>query len=245
MSLDTHYSNVADSVLLFDSSDTLFAPGEEFEYSSFGTVLLSAVMQEASGKDYQKAMQDQVFSPLGLQSTMPEPAVPLRKSQAPELATFYWHPDLQENKVTPWREVDLSHRLAGGGFISTSSDLVKLGIGFNSSQFISAKTRDAFWQPQSLNNGEVNEQNYAIGWRVRESDFGEGIGTLFQANHGGVTRGAQSWLMVIPEYNMSVAVNINAKTDQFWDFAKVSYDLVNLFLTHRKSLEAEQASQAE
>jgi CubicO group peptidase (beta-lactamase class C family) len=236
ISLDIHYENVADSVSLFDSSETLFAPGENFEYSSLGTVLLSAVMQEAANKPYQQLMQTQVLNPLDLQYTLPEPAVELRETQTPDLVTFYWHPDYDERRVAEWREVDLSHRLAGGGFISTSSDLVRLGIGFNSSEFISPRTREQFWTPQALNNGEVNEQNYALGWRVRESDFGKDIGTLFHANHGGVSRGAQSWLMVIPQYNMAVAVNINAKTDDFWEFAKVSYDLVKLFLQYRNKL---------
>lgn len=236
MALDSHYQDVADSVLLFDGSDLLFAPGESFEYSSLGTVLLSAVMQEALGETYQQAMQGRVFSQLGMQHTRAEPDMASRNSETANLVTFYWHPNDQSNQVAPWRDVDLSHRLAGGGYISTSSDLVKLGLGFNSPHFISQQTRDAFWIPQTLNNGQVNPQKYAIGWRVRESDFGDEIGTLFHANHGGVSRGAQSWLMVIPQYNMAVAVNINAKTDPFWDFGKVSFELVRLFLIHRHTL---------
>lgn len=237
ITLDSHYEDVTDSVALFDDSDLLFAPGESFEYSSLGTVLLSAVMQEAAGEPYQQAMQNQVLIHLDMQHTRPEPDIASRDSETPNLATFYWHSDDNSLEVAPWRDVDLSHRLAGGGYISTSSDLVKLGLGFNAPNFISPETRDAFWTPQTLNNGETNHQKYAIGWRVGESDFGEDIGTLFQANHGGVSRGAQSWLMVIPEYNMAVAVNINAKTDHFWDFGEVSYELVKLFLTHRKTLQ--------
>lgn len=236
ISLDKHYDNVADSVSLFDDSNHLFAPGVNFKYSSLGTVLLSAVMQQAAQISYQQSMQEEVIVPLNLHSTLPEPPVSLRKTHAPNLVTHYWQPNYNEDLVAKWREVDLSHRLAGGGFISTSVDLVKLGIGFNSSSFIGPQTREQFWTPQTMKNGEVNHQNYALGWRVRESDFGEQIGKLFHANHGGISQGAQSWLMVIPKYNMAVAVNINAKTENFWDFAKVSYDLVKLFLEHRGTL---------
>ena len=232
MALQTRYTDVAQSVDVFDGSDTLFAPGEHFSYSSLGTVLLSAVMQEAAQQSYQQAMIEKVLTPLHLTSTLPEPRVAEYAMQSPDIATFYWHPDHSESRVTPWRDVDLSHRLAGGGFISTSSDLVRLGVGFLNNDFVSTDTRDTFWTVQKLNNGADNEQGYAIGWRVRKSDFGASLGTLFHANHGGVSRGAQSWLMVIPQYKMAVAVNINAKTEEFWDFAKVSYELVRIFLTH-------------
>lgn len=242
--LNTHYDDVADSLAVFDDSDTLFAPGDRFEYSSLGTVLLSAVMQEASGVRYQRAMQEQVLNPLHMTHTMPEPAIGQRSVQSPDLATFYWHPEAGQDTVAPWREVDLSHRLAGGGFISTSSDLVKLGIGFNTANFISRPTREAFWTPQRLNSGEANEQGYAIGWRAHESDFGEGIGTLFYANHGGVSRGAQSWLMVIPKYDMAVAININANTEEFWTFGEVSFELVKIFLRQRQNI-VETGRQAE
>ncbi|MEQ9022818.1 MAG: hypothetical protein RLN82_08680, partial [Pseudomonadales bacterium] len=56
--------------------------------------------------------------------------------------------------------------------------------------------------------------------------------SLMNANHGGVSRGSQSWLMVIPELNMSVVVMINAKTEEFWDFGEVSFELVEAFLSH-------------
>jgi CubicO group peptidase (beta-lactamase class C family) len=229
VSLKQHFSDVEQSVLLFDKSDMLYSPGETFEYSSLGTILLSAVMQEALKMPYQEAMQSYIFEPLNMTNTSYEKPIEARGNNE-QIATFYWHPDYDDNKVAPWREVDLSHRLAAGGFISTSSDLVKLGIGFSASEFLDPNIRDAFWVPQTLNNGLVNEQNYAIGWRVSTNDLGDEVGSVFHANHGGVSRGAQSWLMVIPEHGMAVAVNINAKTDEFWDFASVSYDLVRLFL---------------
>ncbi|GEA10655.1 serine hydrolase domain-containing protein [Alteromonas sp. KUL49] len=232
IALNKHYHNVMDATRLFDESDLLFPAGDDFSYSSLGTVLLSTVIQESTNSRFQDAMRDEVLQPLGMQHTYMNEKLSSDESLASNLVTFYWHKEDKGELVKPWRDVDLSHRLAGGGSISTSSDLVRLGIGFNNDDFISATTREAFWTPQTLNSGKVNEQGYAIGWRVRESDFGVGIGKLFQANHGGVSRGAQSWLMVIPDYNMAVAVNINAKTEHFWDFGSVSFDLVSLFLSH-------------
>ncbi|WP_258239712.1 serine hydrolase domain-containing protein [Pseudidiomarina homiensis] len=227
MTLNTRYEDVLDAVHLFDESELLFAPGEDFSYSSLGTVLLSAVMQESGHAPYQQLMQTEVFTALGMENTYPEP--PIGKATA-DMARFYWRSDESKPIVRPWRDVDLSHRLAGGGFISTPSDLVKLGMGFIDNRFISADVRKQFWTTQTLNNGQENEQNYAIGWRVPTYDYGEGIGDLMIANHGGVSRGSQSWLMVIPQYKIVLAVNSNANTETFWDFGGVSTELARTFI---------------
>lgn len=230
IALNSSYADVMDAVALFDDSAMLFAPGEEFSYSSYGTVLLSAVLQETGVQPFQTLMHEKVLKPLGMVNTTPTSPDMHAEQQASNLATFYWRSDESKPKVRPWREVDLSHRLAGGGFISTPSDLVRLGSGFIDDSFISADIREQFWTPQQLNNGEFNEQHYALGWRVHESDLGEGIGKVRIANHGGVSRGSQSWLMVVPQYQMAIAININSKTENFWDFGSISFPLAREFI---------------
>lgn len=229
MALKRHYDNVFESLDVFDNSPLLFQPGAQFNYTSFGTVLLSAVMATATDQPYLDLMQGSVFTPLGMTSTGAEPRTPTGT-----MATFYWR---KNNEVKPWRRVDLSHRLAGGGFISTPTDLVKLGSAWLDPEYLNGAIREHFWQPQVLTNGEVNPRNYALGWRVHAYPLDDQT-EVRHINHGGVSRGSQSWLMILPDLNMSVAVMINAKTDEFWDFASVSFDLVDLF-----SADVEQRSQ--
>lgn len=220
----THYADVMDSLTLFDESDLMFKPGESFSYSSFGTVLLSAWMQVKANKPYQAIMRDSVFKPLKM-------ALSGTEAEAnSNLATFYWQNENNITELKPWYELDLSHRLAGGGWVSTSKDLVTLGQGFMDARFIPAEIREEFWTPQRLGNGEINPQKYGIGWRIHDLNLGEGIKQLTYMHHGGVSAGAQSFLMVIPEYKMSIAVNANVRTKIFWDFGSVSYDLARLFI---------------
>lgn len=220
----THYGDVMESLTLFDESDLRFKPGEAFSYSSFGTVLLSAWMQVKANKPYQEVMQDTVFKPLNMEHSGTE------IEASSHLASFYWQNESNITELKPWYDLDLSHRLAGGGWVSTSKDLVTLGQGFMDTKFIPAEVRDEFWTPQRLNSGEVNEQKYGIGWRVHDLNLGEGFKPLIYMHHGGVSAGAQSFLMVIPEYKMSIAVNANVRTQVFWDFGSVSYDLARLFI---------------
>lgn len=224
IALTTHYSDVNDALELFDETLLKFTPGSQFSYSTYGTVLLSAVMQEAAGQPFLELMQQQVFTPLELNQTGAE-------SQFVEqglLADFYWNDGGKSQKVRVWRDVDLSHRLAGGGFVSTSSDLVRLGNAYFNEQFISSETKRKMWTPQRLLNGEINQQNYGIGWRVNQMLIGNK--TVNYMHHGGVSRGAQSLLVLIPEYKLSIAININAKTDDFGSFSKIWKELAISFI---------------
>ena len=222
----THFPNVLDAVELFDDSDVMFAAGEQFSYSSLGTVLLSALMQQQAGVDYQTLMQQQVFTPLQMHATTTEtPTI-----EIDNLVTPYWQNEHSPTELKPWYNVDLSHRLAGGGWVSTSKDLVMLGQGFMNNAYIPAHVRAEFWTPQKLNNGEVNPQNYGLGWRIHQLDLGEGYEKVTFVHHGGVSAGSQSFLMVIPQYNLSLSVNANIRTKVFSDFAKVSYDIARAFI---------------
>lgn len=232
IALSTRYEHVENSLSIFDGSDLLFESGIQFSYSTFGTVLLSAVMENAANTPYLDIMKKQVFAPLNMNATMAE----FQGENSDRLAKFYWNNKGRTNSVRPWRDVDLSHRLAGGGFISTSSDLAKMGNAFLNDEFISEKTRNIFWTPQILPDGSETPNGYALGWRIWTSDIGKNIGVITVANHGGVSRGAQSWLMVIPEYNMSVAVNINSNTHVFWDFGKVSMQIMKLFILEKNKI---------
>jgi serine beta-lactamase-like protein LACTB len=231
LSLSTRYENVTDALAVFDDSDLLFKPGAQFSYSSFGIVLLSAVMEHAVQTPYLDIMQKRIFTPLNMSSTAAE----FNIEDSENLARFYWNNEGESDQVRQWRTVDLSHRLAGGGFVSTSSDLVKMGIATLDSGFISAKTRNAFWTPQTLPDGSETPNGYSLGWRYLTIKVDDEFGTLTVANHGGVSRGAQSWLMVIPQYNLSVAVNINSNTDVFWGFANISMQIAKQFILAKKA----------
>lgn len=221
--LDKRYTSVSESLEVFDDNSLLFEPGSQFHYTSFNTVLQSVVLEAVAGDAFLNTMRDRVFNPLGMNSTGAE----YELSQLNSLAGFYWNNDGKYPAFRTWQKVDLSHRLAGGGFISTPSDMVRLGSAWLDDNFITPATRQLFWLPQQLTDGSTNPQNYALGWRW--ANYEDKQGRVFNANHGGVSRGSQSWLMVIPERNMAVAVMINANVQEFWDFGQVSMPLARLF----------------
>ncbi len=220
--LQKNFRDVFESLTVFDSSELLFKPGEGFHYSTLGTVLQGAVIASSTGLPYREVMQREVFGPADMSATFVEPKSAIDK---PNMATFYLR---REGKFRKWRSVNLSHRLPGGAWVSTPSDLARLGVKHLDEAFLSTQTTQSFWTPQSLNSGEVNEQDYAIGWRWREYDV-DGVGLVRNANHGGVSRGSQAWLMVLPDYNMAIAFCMNTNVDDFSDFNKIYSELISAF----------------
>lgn len=218
MRLQRHYADTADTLDLFDGAALLFEPGTDFHYSSYDIQLLAAVLQAAGGAPYPELVARWVREPLGI-------ATPVPDAEAAGRAEFY-HAD--DGRIQRWRPVDLSSKLAGGGFMGRPEDLARLGAAWLDPAFISPQTREAFWTPQTLADGAVNEQGYALGWRRNEGIRGAGE-TLVYVHHGGVSKGAMSWLVVIPEKDMAISMTINSLVWPFSDWSRPWADLVRIF----------------
>jgi len=222
LALTTRYTDPEKALSVFDDADTLFSPGDKFHYSGFDNVLLSAVMQSAAAEPFDDYMSKRVFEPLGLTSTVPDHK---RNNEMPFAKSY----QVKGDKFKRWRKVDLSHKLAAGGYISTPTELAKLGAAWMDDDFIPEAVRAEFWTPVKLTSGEVNEQDYALGFRRKTWPI-DGVGDVVHLNHGGVSKGAQTWLMIVPEYKLSLAISTNRRTDVFFDFADVYVDLLEVFI---------------
>jgi len=55
----------------------MYTTGKEFNYTTHGWTLVSAVIERASGKSFLDYMQHHIFDPLGMTSTMGEFHQPL------------------------------------------------------------------------------------------------------------------------------------------------------------------------
>lgn len=227
-----HYPTVWESLNIFDGTGRVYAPGTEFLYSSFDVNLLGAVLSRVEGEAYLDLLERIVFDPLGVTSAGGDHDGRTR----PHLATFY---ETDGRRAREWRPFDLSQRWPGGGLVATSEELVRIGSAWMDPGFIRPETRETMWTPQVLSGGEVNEQRYALGWRYYPDATHPGDSTriLAYAHHGGVSKGAMSWLVVYPEPHLSIAVNINTRATSFGEFAAVEDEIAVLFLDRIEELQ--------
>lgn len=197
-----HYNSVEQGLAIFIDDDLIFEPGTGFKYSTYGYSLLSGVMEYATGTDFESLLQKKLFIPADMSHT----GIDKQASMA-ERVSFY---STSEDKYTAAYPTDSSYKIAGGGIVSTPSDLVMLGQLLLGDSFISDKVRQKLWTPVTLPDGSPNPQSYGLGWRINESTllFGEDNSTLIY-HHGGSQNGGAAFFMLVPEYGISVAAVAN------------------------------------
>lgn len=223
---DTHeYNSIKESIAVFNNDELLFEPGNDFSYSSYNYTILSAMMEKASEKKFLPFMQEKVFQPLNMTQTTAD------KKNKSSTATFY---DINGEKIKESYEVNNSVKWAGGGFLSTTNDLVKLGNSILNYRLLDSITTATLFEPVKLNSGQINRENYGLGWRndLYENIHKDGHKVTI-IHHGGVAMGSTAMLILLPEYNLTVAVtmNRNASTKETKDmFFSLPHKLARLFV---------------
>jgi serine beta-lactamase-like protein LACTB, mitochondrial len=200
-----HYASVADGLAIFADDGLRFAPGTGFRYTTFGYSLLARLMEGASGQDFETLLHHWLFEPVGMQDSGADGIEPM-----PARVAFY---QAGKHRWTAAYPINASAKIAGGGMVSTPSDLVRLGHALLGDGLVSAAGRQALFTPLALADGSMNPENYAIGWRVDTSLrlLGEDRPTRL-IHHGGTQPGAAAFLMLLPEHGIAVAVMSNSGT---------------------------------
>ena len=113
-----------------------FTPGTRYAYSNLAYTTLGQIVEQVSGMPYLQYVNNEVLKPIGASSTMPGGTLlTLRKPNeviyydkpGAKLATPIY-PDLKELVPNCYGgNFSLEAMLASGGFISTASDLVRIG----------------------------------------------------------------------------------------------------------------------
>lgn len=222
------YNDAIHALTQFKDDDLLFEPGQGFSYSTHGYTLLSAVMQTAGGKPFETLVKELVTQPLNLIQTEAEH---LLKNKA-QLANFYTSDDGLYGITV---EQNLSNKVAGGGFVSTPSDLVTIGAALLDGSMLSKDSFDEMVKVQPMFDGSENPQYYALGWRHYEtSRIVDENNKVDIIHHGGVAQGADSYFMLVPDHNIAVAITTNGQGDKSRrEIQMLAYRLAGLVIKDR------------
>jgi serine beta-lactamase-like protein LACTB, mitochondrial len=210
------YASVTDALDKFKDRPLLFPPGTRFQYSSFGFNLISAVVEGAAGVPFLTFMHDEVFQPLGMRNTVADDY----RRIIPNRTGFYQRGPQGDLGHAPF--TDNSDVWAGGGFLSTPSDLVTFGIRLIRGDLLAPETLEILFTSMATADGE--RTGFGLGWAVGQNEDGEPT-----INHGGAHFGATAYLLMLPKRELVVAVTMNMSPSPAADFRSSFAEIVALF----------------
>lgn len=93
-----------------------FEPGEKYKYSNSGYVLLSYIIEKASGKKYETVLKEYIFDPLGIRNTGYDHHEAIIKNRASGYS-------IVDDKIVNATYIDMSFPAGAGALYSTIEDL--------------------------------------------------------------------------------------------------------------------------
>ena len=147
-----------------------FEPGEKYEYSNTGYMLLASIAEEASGKDFISLCRERIFVPLNMAGTdirtLDEktklPAMAWGHLYVSEKQRYIRADSFPQNNYTIW----LGNRKGPGRISAPASDLLKWDKALYTGKVVKPETLREAFTSAALNDGSFSD--YGFGWEIKE-----------------------------------------------------------------------------
>lgn len=213
------YASTREAAAIVENDPLLFSPGAGFNYTTYGYTVLSLAMESAYSLPFEQIVVNEVLSPAGMTATHLDKA---NKGEAQHLAAPYL---LVSDTLIEAPEDNVSNKYAGGGYVSTPTDLIKFGNALLGNEFLPDSAKDILWAPVPLVNGTMNPENYALGFRVGQDELGKFV------HHGGKSNGGYSFLLIYPDAGLVIAFASNmAPAEGGFDRLEKAKQLARVFI---------------
>jgi CubicO group peptidase (beta-lactamase class C family) len=198
MSSTTHYADHVTPMGVFAKDALLFQPGTKYSYSTYGYTVIGAMLEGLTHEKLVDYLRKHVFDPAGM-DTIGEDSV---YALIPHRARGY---QLRPNGAVENCELsDTSNKIAGGGLISTATDLVKFALALNAGKLVRPETLKKMWTATKLPDGTTAP--YGLGFEIRPSDGLNVVG------HTGGQRGTTTNLVILPDKGIVFAYMMNLES---------------------------------
>jgi CubicO group peptidase (beta-lactamase class C family) len=193
---------IDDAVKIFADEPLLFEPGTKYRFSTNGWILLSAAVESAAGEPFATFMTREVFTPLGMESTVLE-----ADEKLPDTASFYFprageRTQLGIEKAS--RRVN-SCLFGAGAYLSTPSDLTRFGLAMLKPGLLKADTITLLQTPLRLASGDSTD--FALGWKVERVQLAGAPARMVA--HRATPMGGTTALLMFPDHHLVIAAVSN------------------------------------
>ncbi|NOK36404.1 tetratricopeptide repeat protein [Corallococcus exercitus] len=175
--------SVADFVKQFASGDLEFEPGSKFNYSNSGYFLLGAIIERATGKTYAQAVQERIFTPLGMKDS----GYDVHATVLPKRASGY---ELDPKGYVNAPYLDMSLPYAAGSLYSTVEDLYRWDRALYENKLLPEALKQKMFTP--------GLENYGFGVFIEPLKLDDGKTELATIHHSGGINGFSTRIYRVP-----------------------------------------------
>lgn len=198
-------------------------PGEKFEYSNSGYVVLAQIIERLSGMRYAEFLKHNIFDPIEMRGAL---VVDERHQTVRRLAPGYGKRNgrWQDIAYTPENYI-----YGEDGIYGTIDDLQKWDQALYSDKLVSRSAVEMMFQPGRTNDGKDSDTymteilkrptSYGFGWFI--TSFGETL----EVEHGGFWSGYRSYIIRQPSRRLTAIVLMNSADDQI---GAVAHELIDI-----------------
>ena len=189
-----HYANLTDPLEIFQRDPLVAEPGTAFHYTTYGYVVIGAVIEAAAGKRYSELVRERVFKPAGMMHVQSDDVYAI----IPNRTRGY---KLANGHIENCGLADTSNKIPGGGLSATAEDLVRFALAVKNGKLPKAETVKRMFEPQRLKGGRMTD--YGLGWAlIRDHDTA-------LVGHSGGQQGVSTMLLMNQARGDVVAVMAN------------------------------------
>ena len=191
------YPTLTEAMKVFMDRPLLREPGIEEFYTSYGYVVLGVLIERVSGQTYEAYMQEHIWNKADMQNTGVEKANKTYENKS----ELYHRRNKRKVKLSK-QPNNLSNRVPGGGFYSTTEDIVKFGQAVIDHKLISEETTKLMLQKHDV---KYDGNPYAYGWFL----YGQEPNRQELFGHGGEQTGVSAQIMIVPSRNIVIVIMTN------------------------------------
>lgn len=212
------YNSVDEALPLFVKSPLLFPPGSQYSYSTYGYIAISKIIENIDGNSFLSYMDREIFTPLDMHHTYGDHAPNIERDL--QITTSY---EVDELSYRKWRTfgvsdhtLNLSYNWAGGGMLSTPTDLTRFGNALLAGQlFQNIETGKNLLTPLPV----FEEENIKFGWKSNLNEQillpnGKTI-NIWLVSASGRKKGEGTSFLIFPDIELVLTVSVNGSY-KYW-----------------------------
>lgn len=200
----TRFADFDDTYRTLDTPDKIvayfrdkpldFQPGKGWAYSNSGYILLGYLIEKISGRSYKNFLQEEIFSPLGMQDSGSD-------QNLDHLAVGYTTPGVQAGSM------DLTWLFSAGSLYSTVEDLYRWDQALYTGRLVPQALLAEMFMPQAAvpagNSFSRFGDSYGYGWAI-----GTQLGRRAEV-HAGAINGYSSLIERYPDDRVTIILLSN------------------------------------